>query len=226
MNFVLVAQKKELLAEINFYLRKIPSSKLKFEVKGAQVTLQNLRVKNVKMNSSMIDATLAVALNVDKQTLLTTVSAEGEVEIEGQLHFSISPAWQSNSSFQYLSHQWLENPDVNIGMIQFSVKSLIDNIIDKQKENIEQTINKQLMTFSDLSVYMNKILPFVNQAIKFQTTQLHILPNIEEIIIENITDNKEEIAMSCTLITDSKFILSSDGKDQAKLPILTIQIES
>jgi len=223
MNFVVVADKSDLLREINISLMRIPSSKLNFEAKGAKVRLQKLRVKEISMSSSVVDATLAAIVFVDKDTLLTKVSAEGEIEIKGQLKYNISEDWQLDSDFKYISHNWLENPDVNIGLIQFSVKSLIDNVIEKQKENIEETIDNQLKAFSDLSVYMNKILPFVNQTIKFQMSQLHILPNISEIIIDKIIDSNEEIKMTCSLVTESAFILSSKEKTQATLPSILIR---
>lgn len=223
MNFVVEVSKADLIDEINFHLSQIPSSSLQFDVKTAGTTqIKKLRIKDLELTSQQLDAALSAIIIVKKSTVLTDVKAEGEIQIKGYLAYSIDSEWQLKSNFWYTGHTWLDSPEVNIGLIQFSVKSIIDNVVENQKSKLESVINEQLKGLSDLSSYLKPMLPHINQAIKFKTTQLHILPNITEVIIESVEDDGDTILIHCTLDSETRFKLKGKKEPEATLPKLKI----
>lgn len=223
MNFEIVASKADLMQELNAQLQNIPSSQLLFEVKGAKVQLLNLRLVNIRLSIEKLFASIAVEIKVLKKTMLSDVKAVGVIEIDSYIDFNISQDWQLDTAFHYIGHQWLESPDVDIGLIQFSVKGIVDGLIDKQRPQIERTLNDQLKGISDLSTYMNKILPFVNQSFKMQTTDFHVVPQIKELLINGVTDDEETIKIHCALNAKPSFRIMSTTADVQLLPDILIQ---
>lgn len=220
MKFVLEVNKVDLVSEINFHLSQIPQSNLEFDVKGANIQIRQLKLNDLQLVDSQIDASQSATILVKKSTLLTDVNAEGEIKIDGYVSYSINSEWQMTSEFHYKEHIWLDNPDINIGLIQFSAKSIIDNVIEKQKSKLESVINDQLNSISDLSVYLKPLMPHVNQSFKLRTTQFHILPQIRKIIVESIKNTDNILSIYCSLISDTEFKLDDMTQEEASLPEL------
>jgi len=223
MNFEFVANKAELIKELNHNLQKLPSSQLVFEVKGAQVKLKQLKLTKIGLTLDKLFASIAVNIAVVKKTMLTDMTADGIIEIGSYIDFSITPEWKLDTTFHYAKHSWLKSPDVNIGLIQFPVESIVDNVINKQKAQIEATLNTQLESISNLSQYMKRVLPFVNQSFKLQSTSFQIVPQIRTITVNDVTDTDEQIKIHCTLNADPCFKLTSESLEDAELPEIIIE---
>ena len=223
MNFEIVASKADLMNELNAQLQNIPSSQLVFEVKGAKVQLLELKLVNIRLSIDKLFASIVVKIEVIKRTMLSDVKAEGMIEIDSVIDFKISRDWQLDTIFHYRGHKWIESPDLNLGLIQFPVQSIVDGIITKQQKEIEKTLNQQLDTISDLSKYMNTILPFANQSFDLQTTTFQIVPQIEELLVKKVTDTDKIINIFCELRAEPSFRITSSTPKQQVLPGIVIQ---
>lgn len=223
MNFEIVASKADLMQELNAQLQNIPSSQLVFEVKGAKVQLLELKLVNIRLSIDKLYASIVVKIEVLKKTLLSDVKADGMIEIDSVIDFKISKDWQLNTIFHYTGHKWIESPDLNLGLIQFPVQSIVDGIIIKQQKEIEDSLNQQLEAISDLSRYMKTILPYVNQSFNMQTTTFQIIPQIEEIWIKEVTDTAKTIKILCSLEAEPSFRITSTTTEEQSLPSIIIQ---
>ncbi len=223
MNFEIVASKADLMQELNAQLQNIPATQLVFEVKGAKVELLDLKLVNIRLKIDRLYASIVVKVKVLKKTLLSDVKADGVIEIDSYIDFDISRDWQLDTAFHYTRHQWLESPDLDLGLIQFPVKSIVDGIVEKQKNQIEGALNDQLKMISDLSKYMNTILPFVNQSFNMKTTDFHIVPQIKELFINGVTDDEQMIKIQCALNAEPSFRITSAKADVQTLPDILIQ---
>lgn len=223
MNFEFVAVKAELIKELNLYLQKVPSSQLVFEVKGAKVRLRQLKLTKIGLTLDKLFASIAVNIDVVKKTMLTDMTADGIIEIGSYIDFDLSQDWQLDTTFHYAKHSWLKSPDVSIGLIQFPVESIVDNVIEKQKSQIEATLNEQLKSISDLSQYMRGVLPYVNQSFKLQSTQFQIIPQIQKIVLKDVSDTNELIRIHCSLEAAPSFKLTAEDLEEAKLPQIMIE---
>lgn len=223
MNFEIVAVKADLINEFNLYLGKIPQSQLKFEIKGATVKLKRIKLTKIGLSLDKLFASLAVSVSVVKKTLLTDVTADGIIEIGSYIDYTISRDWQLDSSFHYAKHRWLKKPDISIGLIQFPVESIVDNLIDKQKTQLETTFNQQLASISDLSQYMTGILPYLNQSFNMQSTAFQVVPQIDDIIVTDVSETDDKLTIHCRLQANPSFRITSEPLEAASLPEIIIE---
>ena len=215
--------KQELLNEGNQHIRSIPPTKLTFDVKGAEARLSQLSLNAISFTDSLLQIAISSKVTVKKSTLLADVQGEGMIELICSTSYTLEPDWQLKTKFQYDSHRWIENPDVNIGIMKLSVTNIIDKAIELRQDSIEKMVNQQMAAFSDLSKHIEKVLPFLTHTVPLQKTSVHFAAQLSDLVIKEINDTENEVIILAELIGEPEIKLGKTPFQSNPTPKLNVE---
>ena len=82
-----------------------------------------------------------VSKNLDEELFL-------KVSLSSQ--FSIDYQWRLKTKTELIHYEWLKTPSINFGIFKIPVNSLIDKVIEDEKQNIAQQIDNEILNKFDL----------------------------------------------------------------------------
>mgnify|MGYP000079145288 FL=1 len=202
MNISLVLEKAECINEINVMLSGLPLTNSGMEVNGAHLDIKQLSVLGFSMEMRLLKPTISIAFEVTKKTIFANLVGDGIVSVTGDISYNISEDFIFSGSFKYLSHSWIDSPDVKIGVLNFPVKSIVDGIIEKQSSKIEGMIN-QYLAGTDLKQWIAPYIKFLQQEVELKYAYLTIDAVPSALRIENVVDSADTVILEALLIADA-----------------------
>ena len=199
MEIKLTLEKDECIKEINTMLKNLPLTNSKMEVSGAELVIQQLSVTGFKMYMRELIPRISIAFEVTKKTLLAKLVGQGIVSVVGQIQYNIDEDFIFSGKFKYLSHDWIDDPDISIGLINLPVKSLVNSMIEKQTSKIEDLINSHLGA-TDLKIWIKPYISFLQQQVKLKHSYVSIDAIPTALRINTIDDTNDAILMQADLI--------------------------
>lgn len=202
MEIKLTLEKEECIKEINTLLKALPLTNSNIDVSGADLVIQQLSVTGFKLYMRELIPKISISFEVTKKTLLAKLVGNGIVSVVGQIQYDIAENFIFSGQFKYLSHDWIDDPDVSIAGINFPVKSLVDSMIEKQTSKIEDLINGYLGG-TDLKKWIIPYLSFLQQQVELKHSFVSIdaIPNA--LRINTIEDKPDEVLLKADLIADA-----------------------
>ena len=113
---------------------------------------------SISFDSSHINYRVPLKLWVKKIIPITLV----EVEVEGVIALSLSTEykieknWKLTTSTNIIEYEWLQKPQLKIGLFNLPIKFIINTILDRGKKLICTTLDKELAKNFDLRKTVNE----------------------------------------------------------------------
>lgn len=85
-----------------------------------------------------------VDIFVEKFYFLGSVKGNGAIKIKFKTAYQIEKDWNVQTQTSLMNVVWLRQPKMEVGGMKFSVKSIIDRLIERKKQMITTSIDQQL----------------------------------------------------------------------------------
>jgi len=186
MDIVLTVPKSTILKEMNRLIHDLPKSSLTFEIKGYQVTIKNINLLDVVLDIDRIQPEVTIGFEVTKSTILSDIKSDGEIKLVCSTDFKIDEHWSAVTKTSYLSHDWLEEPDLEIGLVQLPIKSIVDKMIQSKISDIENQVDQLFKTYSKLDLYVRPWTDKLSQSFALGHINAHINAHLKEVRLQSI----------------------------------------
>lgn len=144
-----VSMKKENLEQYaNHLIDSLDYSNFSFEQEGWQVELKKTKDLQLGFGEGFINMKVPLDVNMMKETLLADVHAEGLIALEMQTAYTIYKDWTYKTDTELVNYTWIEEPKLQLGIINLSIERLSDMLIERLKgkalEEIDLALQKHL----------------------------------------------------------------------------------
>ncbi len=97
------------------------------------------------------DILLSIPLGIQfkGKSLLSLVEAQGGIELSFRTKVDFQPYWQLVTDTKLERYSWLDKPDVQVSILNFSVENMADQFLGKNKAKIEGEVDKSIADFWD-----------------------------------------------------------------------------
>lgn len=115
-------------------------------------TVKMMRTSDVSLEFSgrSILMNLPTKFQVTKKTFLGDISASGEVKLQFLSSFEIDTLWKFTTKTALIKYDWIQKPKLNFGIGSLPVEAIANNIFDRVKPMIEQSIDEGIRYNFDL----------------------------------------------------------------------------
>lgn len=97
-----------------------------------------------------------VQLWLRKDLVITSVDAEGSLNLIFETAYEVNPDWQLSTKTVLKSYEWIEAPVVKLGIGNLNVTSIANQFIDKAEGQITTAIDEQVKNLIDLKREINQ----------------------------------------------------------------------
>ena len=91
-----------------------------------------------------------------KDIAITSVDAEGALNLEFETEYEVKPDWQLETKTVLKKYEWTKTPVIKLGIGKLNVTSIANQFIDKAKGQIASSIDEQVKNLIDLKSEINK----------------------------------------------------------------------
>lgn len=135
-----------------------------------------------------------ITLWVKKDVMITSVDAEGSLDLEFETAYDVKPDWTLSTQTTLTTYEWTQTPVVKLGFGKLNVTSIANQFIEQAKGQLAGAIDDQVKKLIDLKSEINKAWTELQQPILVSeeyntwllmhpdTLRLTPLKTIEEII--------------------------------------------
>lgn len=220
MDIVLTVPKSTILQEMNRFILALPKSSLTFEIKGYQVTIKKINLLDILLDINTIQPVISVGFEVTKSTLLSDIKSDGEIRLACKTDFKIDKHWVLETKTSYLNHDWLEEPDLEFGLVQLPIKSLVDKMIQSKISDIEDQLDQLFKTYNKLDVYIRPWTNKLAQSFALGQINAQINAHLTEVTLQSIELLKNEtyILMASVQMNPRIDITEKPQKSKAVFP--------
>jgi len=144
-----ISMKKENLEQYaNHLIDSLDYSNFSFEQEGWQVDLKKTKDLQLGFGEGFINMKVPLDVNMMKETLLADVRAEGLIALELQTEYTIYKDWTYKTDTELVNYKWIEEPKLQLGIINLSIERLSDMLIERLKgkalDEIDLALQKHL----------------------------------------------------------------------------------
>jgi hypothetical protein len=123
----------------------------------ATVTLQRTSDVSVEFSGRNILMSLPTKFQVVKKTFLGDITANGEVKLQFLSTFEIDTLWKFTTKTALTKYEWIQKPKLNMGITSLPVEAISNQIFDRVKPMIEESIDEGIRFNFDLRSSMLEI---------------------------------------------------------------------
>ncbi|MEO1261568.1 MAG: DUF4403 family protein [Bacteroidota bacterium] len=91
-----------------------------------------------------------IKLWVKKDVILTSVTAEGALDLEFETAYDVKPDWELETKTSLTRHEWTKAPIVKLGFGNLNVESIANQFIGQAAKELTSSIDKQVKKLIDL----------------------------------------------------------------------------
>jgi hypothetical protein len=123
------------------------------------VAVEGKRVGNivVRMEEHEIFYRVDMDVLVKKSTLISNIEGNGRLRLELKTSFIITDNWRVDSQTVLEYHEWIERPKLKVGIATFSVKTLTDSFLKRNREKITNAIDRAIQEKVLISEYIQPV---------------------------------------------------------------------
>ncbi|MDX2302307.1 MAG: DUF4403 family protein [Microscillaceae bacterium] len=124
-------------------------------------------------------------------TLRKSIDQEMQLLTKFQTKIALNYNWDLISKTALVEYRWIKEPYIDFGPVKLPMGSIVDGLIDEQKDSINRTIDREIRQRFDLKKQIELSwktfqLPFVASVWGEEKTWLYFLPSDEKVIIQNL----------------------------------------
>ena len=156
-----------------------------------KMTLSMTKSANVEIEGSNVLIVIPVNIHVEKQTFLSKISANGNIEMSFISTIDIDSLWNLNTLTKLAYHRWIEKPKLSVMGMNIPIESISNAILNKSKSVIETSIDQSIKENFTLKAKMRENLKIFDQPIELEgpvASWLYIQPT--EFRINKVVNQK------------------------------------
>lgn len=156
-----------------------------------KMTLSMTKSANVEIEGSNVLIVIPVNIHVEKQTFLSKISANGNIEMSFISSIDIDSLWNLNTLTKLAYHRWIEKPKLSVMGMNIPIESIANTILNKSKSVIETSIDQSIKENFTLKAKMRENLKMFDQPFKLDgpvASWLYIQPS--EFRINKVVNQK------------------------------------
>ncbi len=174
----------------NGYLDSMFLSSWDYPEEHVEAYITRMRSGTLECQDKRILITLPLQIDLDKKTLIGKWSAYGEILLTIVTDLDVNSNWNIDTKTEIINYEWIQTPKMKFGFIDIPIKSIANNISNRIKPFIEESIDAAVRENFDLreqaSALLNPILqPYtLNQSvggwITMNADSIHFSPWVNE----------------------------------------------
>jgi len=171
----------------------VEAFKANYDIPEYDVKMVLTKSKNatVEIEGRSVLVVVPVTVNVEKQTFLTNLKAQGTLEMSFISDIDIDSVWNMSTKTILSYHRWIEKPKLSIAGLQLPIETISDLVIRKSKTLIEQGIDDSIKESFTIKQKMKENMVLFDNPIQMDTygsAWLNIKPEL--ITLNNIRNGK------------------------------------
>lgn len=174
----------------NAYLDSIFISSWDYPEEHVEAYITRMRSGTLECQDKRILINLPLQIDLDKKTFIGKWSAYGEILLTIVTDIDVHSNWDINTRTEIVHYEWLQSPKMKFGFIDIPIKSIANNISERIKPFIEESIDAAVRDNFDLKEQALSLLgpilePYtLNQSvggwIKMKADSVHFSPWVNE----------------------------------------------
>ena len=136
---------------------------MQLKAMGMDVAISKTEAASIEFLGRQVLTTLPVSIGLSKKTIINNINAGGSLELNFVTTMDMDSSWNLVTRTSLEHYEWVEEPELSLGVFKLSIGSLANNIIDKSKAEFESQIDKSI---NEQLSYKDKILDLLKVAEK------------------------------------------------------------
>ena len=137
---------------------------------GFEVEILNLSHAKLEVQGKQVLTELPLQINLTKETFLMDMAVDGKLEVTFITDLEIDSSWNLKTETSLEDYEWIEKPELSLGSLNISIKSLTNLIIEKYKEELETQIDKTILEQFQLKRQVEKMMLLIKDPILIDST--------------------------------------------------------
>jgi Domain of unknown function (DUF4403) len=147
LHATLSVSKKHLEQIINTQVDRFFEQLKPQEVDLGDISILKTGVLDLTIVGREIQLSIPVNFHFNGKKLLSLMEAQAGIELLFISKIDLKAKWQLSTKTTLAHYRWLENPDIQIPGFNFSMKTMADQFLEKNKEKIEQQIDDMITNY-------------------------------------------------------------------------------
>jgi Domain of unknown function (DUF4403) len=147
LHATLSVSKKYLLQIINTQVDRVFDQLEPQKVDLGDISIWKTGLLDMTIHGREIQLSIPVNFHFNGKKLLSLMEAQGGIELLFISKIDLEANWQLSTKTTLAHYRWLENPDVQVPGFNFSVKTIADQFLEKNKEKIGQQIDDTITNY-------------------------------------------------------------------------------
>jgi hypothetical protein len=177
------------------------------------------------------DILLSIPLGIQfiGKRLLGLVEAQGAIELSFRTKIDFQPYWQLITDTKVERYTWLDKPDVQFSILNFSVEKMADQFLGKNKKKIEGEVDKAIANFWNKAGVAMMAEAFFQKSHQLRpglSLFLQLLPERIQLSPTVTKDAELSTQLDCLLNIDLSSIPQEQKKEALPTPSFDIKEEN
>lgn len=131
-----------------------------------KMKLSKPKSASVEIEGSNVLVVIPVQIYVEKNTFLSRLTANGNLEMTFMSGVDIDSLWNVKTSTKLAFHRWIEKPKLSVLGINLPIETIANTILNKSKSVIETSIDQSIKENFTLKAKMKENMKMFDQPIK------------------------------------------------------------
>ena len=141
------------------------------EAKGILINARKNGSIQLEATGNTFKYQIPLQIQAFKSMMFGNIDVPMEILLDMTSQFIIKDDWQFVTKTELINFQWLEKPQLDLGILKLPLDSIIQDVLEKNKKSICQTIDQQVMKQLDIRTPLNNILTKLPNPVVFLETE-------------------------------------------------------
>ncbi len=142
---------------------------MELEAMGMDVTISKEAEAEIEFSGRRVLTRLPIRIGLAKSTFINNINAQGVLDLRFITDMDIDSNWQLVTKTRLEYFEWLEKPELSLGVFKVSIGKLADNIITRSKGELEAQIDKSVNDQFSIRAMILDVMKQVEKPIQIDT---------------------------------------------------------
>jgi len=162
--------KDSLNKSFNSILDSLFINDMNMSAMGFEVEILNLKNASLEIQGKQVLTNLPLQINLKKETFLSDINIDGNLMVTFITELEVDSIWRVDSKTTLEDYNWLKRPELSVGGLNISVKSLANIIIAQSKLKLENQIDSIMTDQFKLKDQVERMMYFLKDPILLDST--------------------------------------------------------